>query len=77
MIPIPKMPNYYPWANQGITIKMAGKIDPWRMYYNKAKYEIRPLYLISGFDTYTSEGILFLLFFSGGLIDHKVITSLN
>lgn len=76
MIPIPKIPEYYPIANQGITILMAGKIDR-RRVYGPAKYELKPLYLISTFDKFEIEGELFLLLFADSWIDAQVITSFN
>lgn len=72
--------NYYPFINQGHTIKLAGKIDPWRMYHNKAVYQICTIMVFPNFDyddfllNINTEYILLKV---NGSIDYSVITSLN
>lgn len=72
--------NYYPLLNSGHTLKMAGKIDPWRMYYNKRHYETTSIGI---YPDYQVEGIVipiygeYLLLKVDGNIDYNVLTSLN
>jgi hypothetical protein len=72
--------NYFPYLNQGITLKLSGKIDPWRIYVSKVKYNIAPMFLTTDFDdkifTYEGGGE-FILFVVNGKPDFNIITSLN
>lgn len=76
---IPKIPiNYYPLLNSGHTLTMAGKLDPWRMYYNKAIYTVPVIVTFPDF-SFNKKGIYnecFLLEIDGN-IDYNVLTSLN
>jgi hypothetical protein len=72
--------NYFPLAHQGITLKLSGKIDPWRIYVSKVNYSIAPILLTTDFDDkkFTYEGYgEFLLFEVNGKPDYSIITSLN
>lgn len=64
---------------------MAGKLDPWRMYYNKATYKISEIILLPDFDLKISPNPMdadilyadYLLLQIDGNIDYNVLTSLN
>lgn len=83
---IPKIPiNYYPFINQGHTLKMAGKIDPWRMYCNKVQYGFAEIAVFPDFnfrdkndpDWIEVHYTHYLLLQVNGNIDYNVLTSLN
>lgn len=75
---IAKIPiNYYPLLNSGHTLKMAGKIDPWRMYYNKAIYRIVDIGVFPDFTFDSGIYTDYILFEGNGTIDYSVLTSLN
>lgn len=72
--------NYFPYVNQGITLKLSGKIDPWRIYSSQVKYSIAPLLLTTDFDNLVWSGEMhgeYLLFEVNGKPDYSIITSLN
>lgn len=69
--------NYYPFINQGHTIKLAGKNDPWRMYYNKPKYKIEVIGTYPDFKGIPIVYVGYILFEARGKFDYNVITSLN
>lgn len=70
--------NYHGVINSGHTLTMAGKLDPWRMYYNKAIYTVPVIVTFPDF-SFNKKGIYnecFLLEIDGN-IDYNVLTSLN
>lgn len=80
---LPKIPiNYYPLLNSGHTLTMAGKLDPWRMYCNKVRYETIGICIFPDFEFKTKVFLNsiyteYLLLQVNGSIDYSVLTSLN
>ncbi len=72
--------NYFPIVNQGITMKMSGKIDSKRLYVTVTNFHLAPMSLFPVFKKKAEIKYImgeYLLLTVDGEPDYNIITSLN